>query len=175
MSELRSAIEAFDVLVLAELPDGLIEDGFAEVRSARERLEVIELRFLAEADRRAIPARDGHLSSTSWLASVHKSSAGSAKAQVEAARALEQMPLTSEALGSGEISMSAAKILVDCRQTNPEAFGDAEPYLWKRHGSIPSRTFPGSLPIGVKGQSWNLTQIEAGKKPFSSKGGFVPP
>jgi Domain of unknown function (DUF222)/HNH endonuclease len=129
VSELRSAIEALDVLVLAELPDALIEEGFAEVRRARERLEVIELRFLAEADRRHVHARDGHLSTTSWLASVHKSSAGAAKAQVETARALEQMPLTSEALGSGEISMSAAKMLVYSRQVNPDAFGEAEPYL----------------------------------------------
>jgi hypothetical protein len=129
VSELRSAIDALDVLVLAELPDALIEDGFAEVRRARERLEVIELRFLAEADRRQIHARDGHLSTTSWLASVHKASAGSAKAQVEAARALEQMPVTLEALRSGEVSLAAAKMLAFSRQTNPEAFEVAEPYL----------------------------------------------
>ena len=126
---LRSAIEGFDALVLAELPDGLIEDGFAEVRAARERLEVIELRFLAEVDRRAIPSRDGHLSTTSWLSAVHRSSGGGAKAQVETARALEQMPLTSVALGNGEISMSGAKMLVYSRQINPDAFGVSEPYL----------------------------------------------
>jgi Domain of unknown function (DUF222)/HNH endonuclease len=129
LSELRSAIEALDVLVLPELPDTLIQECFAEVRRARERLEVIELRFLAESDRRQIHARDGHLSAASWLASVHRASWGSARAQVATARALKQMPVTLEALRNGEVSMSAAKLLVSARETHPEAFEISEPYL----------------------------------------------
>ncbi|MDP9297500.1 MAG: hypothetical protein M3O98_02360, partial [Actinomycetota bacterium] len=62
MSELRSTIEAFRSEVLPELPDGRIEEDFAELHRAVEQLEVERLRRLAEIDRRRLFERDGHLS-----------------------------------------------------------------------------------------------------------------
>ena len=129
MGELRSAIEALDSLVLPDLPDARIEEEFSEVRRAREQLEVVELGLLAEIERRGLHALDGHLSAASWLASAHKASWGSARAQVATARALEEMPATLGALKAGDISMSAGRMLVSARETNPEAFAVSESLL----------------------------------------------
>jgi hypothetical protein len=54
---------------------------------------------------------------------------GSAHTQVATARALEQMPLTLEALEAGDVSLSAARILISARETDPEAFSRSEPLL----------------------------------------------
>ena len=115
--------------MLPDLPDARIEEEFSEARRARERLEVIELGLLAEIDRRGLHASDGHLSAASWLASAHKASWGSARAQVATARALHEMPATLEALRAGDISMSAGRMLVSARESNPEAFAVSESLL----------------------------------------------
>ena len=52
---------------LAELPDALIEERFADVHEQIERLEAERLDLLSEIDRRATYQRDGHLSAASWL------------------------------------------------------------------------------------------------------------
>jgi hypothetical protein len=111
------------------LPDARIEEDFTEVRRARELLELVELRLLAEIERRGLHTLDGHLSAASWLAGAYKTSWGAAKAQVATARALEEMPATLESLRAGDISMSAAKMLVSARETDPEAFARSEATL----------------------------------------------
>lgn len=70
VSELRSAVEMLRSESLAELPDALIEEDFAELHRAVEQLEVERLRRLAEIDRRRLFERDGHLSAASWLVSA---------------------------------------------------------------------------------------------------------
>jgi hypothetical protein len=72
VSELRSAIDEFESESLAELPDAQIEEDFAELHRAIERLELQRLRRLAEIDRRRLHERDGHLSAAAWLATVHR-------------------------------------------------------------------------------------------------------
>jgi hypothetical protein len=129
MSELRSAIDGVDALALTDLPDARLEEEFSEVRAARERLEVIELRMLAQLERRQVYARNGYLSAVSWLATTQRASRGSAQAQVATARALDQMPITLSALQSGDVSMSAAKMLISARETDPVAFFRSESLL----------------------------------------------
>jgi hypothetical protein len=129
LSELGSAIEALRSETLAELPDARAEEEFAEVQRSVELLEVERLRRLADIERRASYRRDGHLSAASWLASTFKVAWGTAKDQVRTARALEEMPETRRALDEGELSTSAARVLVAARETDPSAFQDSETEL----------------------------------------------
>jgi hypothetical protein len=129
MSELRSAIDGLRAEVLAELPDARIEEDFAEIQRAVELLEVERLRRLAEIERRRVFERDGHLSAASWLASTHKVGWGAARDHVRTARALEDMPETRQALEDGDLSMSAARVLVAARDADPDEFRDSEAQL----------------------------------------------
>jgi Domain of unknown function (DUF222) len=129
MSGLRSAVEELRSEALPELPDALIEEDFAELQRAVDLLEVERLRRLAEIDRRRLFERDGHLSAASWLAVRFKVSWGLARDHVRAARSLEGMPATREALERGELSMSAARVLASAREADPEAFARSEEQL----------------------------------------------
>ena len=129
MSELRSAVESLRSEILPELPDARIEEDFAELQRVAEQLEVERLRRLAEIERRRLFSRDGHLSVVAWLATGFNVALGAAREQVRTARALGQMPRTREALGGGEISMSAVRVLVSARDAHPGAFSRAETLL----------------------------------------------
>lgn len=129
MSELRSAVEALRSETLAELPDARIEEDFAELQRVIDLLEVERLRRLAEIERRCLFQRDGHLSAASWLADRFQVAWGVARSATRVARALDQMPVTRRALGSGDVSMSAARMLVDAREPDPSAFARSEEQL----------------------------------------------
>src|SRR6266516_7956676 len=129
MSELRSIAEALRSETLAELPDARIEEDFAELHRSIELLEAERLRRLAEIERRGLYSRDGHLSVASWLVSRFKVAWGAAKDMVRTARALEQMPRARSALGDGELSLSAAKVLAEAHDAHPEAFSRSEATL----------------------------------------------
>jgi hypothetical protein len=126
MSELRSAIEGLRSETLADLPDAQVEEDFAELQRAGDLLEAERLRRLAEIDRRGSYGRDGHLSPAAWLAAKFRVAWGYARQQVRMARALEEMPGTRRALEEGEVSMSAARVLIEAREVDPEAFRDVE-------------------------------------------------
>ncbi|HZB00934.1 MAG TPA: DUF222 domain-containing protein, partial [Actinomycetota bacterium] len=127
LSELRSVVEQLRAESLLELPDARIEEDFAEVHEAQ--LEVERLRRLAEIDRRRLFQRDGHLSATSWLAARFRVGWDAGRSQVRIARSLEAMPATRTALERGDISMSAVKLLVDARESDPDTFVRAETEL----------------------------------------------
>lgn len=129
MSELRSAVESLRVEVLPDLPDARIEEDFSELQRVAELLEVERLRRLAELERRRLFERDGHLSAASWLASTHNVSWGAARDSIRIARALEEMPVTRQALDGGDLSMSAVRVLVAARDADPEAFSRSEAQL----------------------------------------------
>jgi hypothetical protein len=129
MSELRSAVESLRSEELADRPDALIEEDFLELQRVSELLELERLRRLAEIDRRRLFEREGHLSAASWLASRCNLGWGSARAQVRVAGALKDMPTTRRALESGEVSMSAARVLTAARDTDPVAFARSEDEL----------------------------------------------
>jgi hypothetical protein len=122
MSELRSAIEALRSEPLEQQSDARLQDDFAEVQRAADMLEVERLRRLAEIERRRVFERDGYLNTTSWLSSTFKVGWGAAKEQVKAATALEEMPETRRALEDGQLSTSAARVLVAARDADPSAF-----------------------------------------------------
>jgi hypothetical protein len=129
VSELRSAIEMMRSETLAELPDAVIEEDFAELQRAAELIDAERLRRLAEIDRRGTFRRDGHLSAAAWLANRFRMSWGAARGQVRMARALEDMPETRRAFEEGDLSVSAVRVLVGARETDPDAFRDSEAEL----------------------------------------------
>jgi hypothetical protein len=126
MSELRSALEGFRSESLAELPDARLEEDFTELQRISEMLEVERLRRLAEIERRRTFERDGHLSAASWLSSAFKVAWGTAREHLRMARGLEEMAETRRALADGELSMSAARILVAAREADPAEFRRCE-------------------------------------------------
>lgn len=126
MSGLRSVVEEFRSAALHDLPDALIEEDFEELHRAVELLEAERLRRLAEIDRRRLFERDGHLSAAAWLATRFKVAWGTAREHVRIARGLEEMPATRRALDEGELSMSAVRVLVGARDTDPSAFERSE-------------------------------------------------
>ena len=128
-SELRSALAPFRAESLPELPDARIEADLAELARVAELIEIERLRRVSEVGRRGLFARDGHLSVAAWLAARFALGWGAAREQVRHARGLEQMPGTRAALEAGEISMSAAGVLVRAREAEPEAFAGAEAAL----------------------------------------------
>jgi hypothetical protein len=129
VSELRSAIDDLRSETLSELPDTRIEEDFSELHRAMEQLELERLRRLSEIDRRRLYERDGHLSTASWLAGMHRLSWGAARQHVKLARAIESMPETRRAFEAGDISSSAVRLLVDARTAEPEAFERSESQL----------------------------------------------
>jgi hypothetical protein len=129
VSGLRSVVEELRSETLAELPDALVEEDFAELQRAAEQLEVERLRRLAELDRRRVFERDGYLSAASWLVGAFKVGWGSAREQVRLARSLEQMARTRRALEGGDVSLSGVRVLAAARETDPEAFDASEQTL----------------------------------------------
>jgi hypothetical protein len=126
MSELRSVADALAAESLSEMPDARVEEDFVELHRAVERLERERLGRLAEIDRRRMYERDGHLSAASWLVNTFKLSWGAAREDLRMARALDEMPHTSKGLEEGDVSLSAARVLVQARAADPEAVRDAE-------------------------------------------------
>jgi len=129
MGELESVLDEMEEQDLASLPDAIVEEGFARLQRSAERLELLRLRQLAELDRRRPYVRDGYLSLSSWVAHQHRVAYSTATSDVRMARALEAMPKTREAVASGEISGSAARVLASARETDHDAFGQAEQVL----------------------------------------------
>jgi hypothetical protein len=126
MSELRSAIDQLRGEDLTRVPDVVAEEDFAELQRAAELLEGERLRRLADLDRRGVHRRDGHLSTASWLAHRFRVGWGAAREQVRVARNLSEMPETRRALDDGDLSMSAARVLVAAREVDPDAFDRCE-------------------------------------------------
>jgi hypothetical protein len=129
VSELRSALEPFRSESLPELPDDRIEEDFAELHRVAELIDLERLRRLAEIERRRLFERDGHLSAAAWLAGRFRVTWGAAREHVRVARGLQSMPATRRALDAGDISMSAARVLVTARDADPAAFRPAETHL----------------------------------------------
>jgi hypothetical protein len=129
MSDLRSALDPFRAETLAELPDARIEEDVEELQRVSELIDVERLRRIAEIDRRRVFERDGHLSAAAWLVSRLRVGWGAAREHVRMARGLDAMPMTRQAIVEGDVSISAARVLVTARDADPDAFERAEPSL----------------------------------------------
>jgi hypothetical protein len=129
VSELRSAIEELRLEDLDRLGDRQLEDDFAELERLTRALESERLRRLAAIDRRQTWLADGYLSTSAWLSGRFRVGWTVATRQLRHATAIEQMPATSEALASGEISPCSAAVLIAAREAHPDAFARQEDAL----------------------------------------------
>jgi hypothetical protein len=125
----RAAVEALRGDDLADQPDGQVEEDFAELQRLGEALELERLRRLADLDRRCAYVDDGYLSTASWLAGTHRMGWPQAREQVRTARALSQMERTRSAVEAGQILLPSARVMIDARRVDPEAFSRCEDEL----------------------------------------------
>jgi hypothetical protein len=116
-----------------------------ELERASRVLEAERSRRLVEVERRGTWSLDGHLSVVSWFAARVRVGFARASQQVKLSRALRHMPMTAEALGSGELSSEAVGLLISAREAAPEAFGEAEPMLVDAAGVLGAREFRAAI------------------------------
>ncbi|MBA3737988.1 MAG: DUF222 domain-containing protein, partial [Actinobacteria bacterium] len=139
MSTLRSALDELRGEDLEMASEQELGEGLVELERASRVLEAERSRRLVEVERRGVWAVDGHLSVVSWLASRVRVGFSRACKQVKLSRALREMPVTSRALGEGELSSEAASLLVGARQAASQAFGEAEGMLVDAAIALPAR------------------------------------
>ena len=139
MGTLRSALDELRTADLRRASEDELEDDLAELERTSRAIEAERVRRVAEIERRGAFRRDGHLSTSSWLAARFRVAWSVASHQVRWARALEDMPETREGLASGELSCSAVGLLVAAREAACEAFSSSEPTLVQAARSLPIR------------------------------------
>jgi hypothetical protein len=124
---------------LTQESDGELKDSFEKLQRAGELIEAERLRRIAEIDRRRCFQGEGYLSTQSWLMDRHRVSGSSASHDVRTARSLRQMPATTEALASGEVSPGAASLLASAQEAHPEQFSSHEGSLVEAAKTLPPR------------------------------------
>ena len=139
MSTLRSGLEEVASEDLRFASDDDLESTLVEIERSVGVLVAERARRVAEVDRRRAYARDGFLSTTSWLADRLRIGASCAARYLRWARALERMPATQQSLAGGEVTASAAAVLVSAAEERPEAFEHAEESLVDAARTLPAR------------------------------------
>src|SRR6266516_5714829 len=129
MSSIRSTLDELRGEDLRFVADERLEDDLLELERVATVLLAERLRRLSEIEHRRTYTRDGYLSGSVWLARRAGLSHAEAKQQMRMARALEHMPAAEAAFAEGDITGSAAKILVEARETDPDEFAGSEDAL----------------------------------------------
>ncbi len=96
--------------------------GIKDLERLSLAVQAKKLRWVAEADRRAVFRRDGYVSSTDWLSDRLNLSRGAAKEQLKTAQVLEAVPEVKEAMAKGDVSSSSVRVLTAAWESHPEAF-----------------------------------------------------
>lgn len=102
-----------------------------ELATAEKACVAARVRAAARAGECGVHKERGFAAPADWLARVSGSSASAAKAALETAAALEQLPSAKAALESGELSMAQARELV---RTEAECPGSADTLLETARG-----------------------------------------
>jgi uncharacterized membrane protein YccC len=126
MSTLRSGIDEIQGTELRYLGDEDLRVEILEITRAMGALQAERARRVAEAERREVFSRDGHLSVSSWVAAELRTGFSEAAKEVRLARNLAEMPATKEALADGEVSQAAVGMLLSAYEAHPEEFARAE-------------------------------------------------
>jgi hypothetical protein len=126
---LDSAITELAAQDLARLGAGGLEARLVAIESQSRKLQAERLRTITEIEHKQTFRRDGHLSTTSYVAHTLGMSPAEASKQAIQAQALEHMPMVRDALVRGELSTSALTELSEVRGIHPEAFAGAEQEL----------------------------------------------
>ncbi|HEX2267429.1 MAG TPA: DUF222 domain-containing protein, partial [Actinomycetota bacterium] len=104
------------------VPDHELERGIQELERLSLAAQAKKLRWVAEAERRAVFCRDGYVSSTDWLSDRLNLARGTARGQLKTAQVLEAVPEVKEAMSNGEVSSSSVRVLTAAWESHPEAF-----------------------------------------------------
>jgi uncharacterized protein DUF222/HNH endonuclease len=123
---LDAAIEEVSAEDLGRLGADALDARLIGIESQSRKLEAERLRTITEIEHKQTFRRDGHLSTTSYLAHALGLSHAEASKQTKQAAALAHMPMVRDALNRGELSVSALTELSEVRGIHPEAFSDAE-------------------------------------------------
>jgi hypothetical protein len=105
-----------------------------EAYAAQARLAELTLALVAQADRSGLAAREGTVNLVAWLREHARLAPGEGKRQIALARALEQHPVTREALAAGGFPAASAAVIVAALdalpdEVDPDLRQQAEEYL----------------------------------------------
>jgi hypothetical protein len=137
MSTVRSVCDELRIRDLRAVSDDELASYLDDLEHTDRFVDAERARALAELERREVVARDGHLSLVSWMVVRHGVAPSTAAGHVRMARALEQMPVTAEALAGGEVSSAAVSLLAAAREAAPGPFERAENGLVDAARSLP--------------------------------------
>src|ERR687897_2210013 len=137
MSTLRSVCDELQIRDLGAVSDDELASYFDDLEHTDRFVDAERARALAELGRREVVARDGHLSLASWMVARHGVAPSAAAGHVRMARALEQMPVTAEALAGGEVSSAAVSLLVQAQEGSPKQFAHSEEALVDAARALP--------------------------------------
>jgi hypothetical protein len=137
MSTLRSVCDELRIRDLRAVSDDELASYLDDLERTDRFVDAERARTVAELERREVGARDGHLSVASWMVARHGVAPSTAAGHVRMARALEQMPVTAEALAGGEVSSAAVSLLASAQEAAPGPFARAEGGLVDAARSLP--------------------------------------
>ena len=113
--------------LLDHLGPGELEPGATAGNALREvdrvitRLQSVRLSLVAQVDRAEVAAQSGMTGTAAWLAASTRTDGGHAAREVRLAKALDTgLPLTREALASGELSTEHAQVIATATAQLPE-------------------------------------------------------
>jgi len=118
---LAEAVEVLGKIDPAELPDSVLADDVLGLRRLLDRGECVFARWAVVSHRRGVGARDGAVSTAGWLRTRAGMTQSRASRAIAAGEALEVMPATAAAWGSGEISADHAGWITQARVPGFEA------------------------------------------------------
>jgi hypothetical protein len=124
------------------LSDTAVEEGLRGLEGLARRVEARRAEFIAVADRRGIPAKNGFGSTTAWLMALSGEPAGVCRSQVAVAAALEGMPETRAAFAAGVVSECRVRLLAQAQAVAPEQFAADEKTLVAQAVSVSSQRLP---------------------------------
>ena len=96
---------------LREISDSQLADELLDLSEQIDRLRARQIEVAAQFDARMVYAADGAANAAVWLAPRARMSRAEAGQVVGLARKLERMPQTAEAVASGTLSTSQARVL----------------------------------------------------------------
>ncbi|HYZ13037.1 MAG TPA: DUF222 domain-containing protein [Actinomycetota bacterium] len=137
MSTLRSVCDELRIRDLRTVSDDELASYLDDLEHTDRFVDAERARALAELERREVVGRDGHLSLGSWMVARHGVAPSTAAGHVRMARALEQMPVTADALAGGEVSSAAVSLLASAQEAAPEHFARAEDALVDAARTLP--------------------------------------
>ena len=129
MSTMRSVWDELRIRDLGAVSDDELASYLDDLERTDRFVDAERARALAELERREVVAGDGHLSLASWMVARHGVAPSTAAGHVRMARALEQMPVTAEALAGGEVSSAAVSLLASAQELSPKQFAHSEETL----------------------------------------------